>query len=200
MIKKGVHTKIDKTIKDIWLHDICSDYGNGQLIKEASLQCRLYHHLQNKLGALLKENNLYIYPELRINELNCFADLAIVEMDMALEYAFLPDKMTDIAAIIELKYQGGSAKSTADYIKTDIVKLKNYVHHLNYNCQYYFGVIYETECEWLHWCDKRSTNNWADGCLTELNAGYLNEIMYFEVNSYNNLNFHHKRTKCNTIF
>ena len=129
-----------------------------------------------------------------------FADLVIVEMDMTLEKKWLSEKMTDIAAIIELKYDGGNAMSTSDYIKTDMPKLKEYIRSLNYDCQYYFGVIYETDCEWLHWFDKRSTNNWANGRLTELNAGYLGETMYFEVNSYNNMNFQHKRTPCNVVF
>ena len=193
MIKKSIRKEIDKVIKNIWLRNICTDYGNGFLIKEASLQCSLYHHLQNELNFLLQQNHLYIYPEFYFKELKFFADLVIVEMDMTLEKKWLSEKMTDIAAIIELKYDGGNAMSTSDYIKTDMPKLKEYIRSLNYDCQYYFGVIYETDCEWLHWFDKRSTNNWANGRLTELNAGYLGETMYFEVNSYNNMNFEAER-------
>lgn len=200
MIPKNVRKEIDKVIKDVWLYNICNDYGNGLLIKEASLQCSLYHHLQNKLDIIFKENNLYIYPEFYFKDLKYFADLAIVEMDMNLERRWLSEKLTDIAAIIELKYDGGNATSTSDYIKSDIPKMREYVHNLNYDCQYYFGVIYETDCEWLHWLDKRSTNNWANGHLTELNAGYLDDTMYFEVNSYNNMNFQQKRTSCNKLF
>ena len=76
-------------------------------------------------------------------------------------------------------------------MKSDKAKLKKYFENfenLPYNCQYYFGVIYETECWRLNWFDKRSTNNWAKGRLTELNAGYLDKQMVFEVNSYNNWN------------
>lgn len=123
-----------------------------------------------------------------------------MEMDMSLSKTWLAEKLTDVAAIIELKYDSGNALSTSDYIKTDIPKLKNYIHSLNYNCQYYFGVIYETECEWLHWLDKRSSNNWANGRLTELNAGYLDETMYFEINSYNNTNLQQKKVPCNISF
>lgn len=68
MIKKNVRKEIDKAIKNIWLHNICTDYGNGFLIKEASLQCSLYHHLQNELNPLLQENQLYIYPEFYFKE------------------------------------------------------------------------------------------------------------------------------------
>ena len=61
-------------------------------------------------------------------------------------------------------------------------------------------VIYENECEWLHWFDKRQTNNWANGYLTELNAGYINEEMIFEVNSCNNMNIQHESSKCEIMF
>ena len=200
MVKSDVLKEIDKSIKDIWLTDVCNDYGNGLLLKEASLQCCMYHHLQNRLGTLLKENHLYIYPEFYFSKLKYRADLAIVEMDMSLQKDWLAEKMTDIAAIIELKYVSGNALSTSEYIKTDIPKLKNYIQSLNYNCQYYFGVIYETECEWLHWLDKRSSNHWANGRLTELNAGYLDENMYFEINSYNNMNIQQKKAPCDICF
>lgn len=200
MIKKSVKKEIDKIIKEVWLTDICEEYGRGGLIKEASLQCSLYHQLQNKLGSLMKENNLFLYPECYFKELNYFADLAIVEMDMSNEAEYLWDRMIDVAAIIELKYDGGNSQATADYIKTDKAKLKTYVEELPYECQYYFGVIYETECIALQWFDGRSTKNWANGCLTELDAGYLDEDMYFEVNSYNGWNIQNKKSKCDVKF
>lgn len=102
MIKSDVLKEIDKSIKDIWLTDVCNDYGNGLLLKEASLQCCMYHYLQNRLGTLLKGNHLYIYPEFYFSELKYRADLAIIEMDMSLQRDWLAEKMTDIAAIIEL--------------------------------------------------------------------------------------------------
>lgn len=200
MIKKSVIASIDKIIKDVWIQDICCDYGKGLLLREASLQCSLYHHLYNRLKPILEENNLYLYPEFHFKELNFHADLAIVEMNMELDTKDIIDRLTDVAAVIELKFVGGSAQSTSDFVKTDKAKLKEYVHTLPYDCQYYFGVIYETECDWLQWFDKRSTNNWANGCLTELNAGYLDEEMCFEVNSYNGLNRQHKQVKCDILF
>ena len=36
--------------------------------------------------------------------------------------------------------------------------------------------------------DRRSTNNWASGYVTELDAGYINDEMRFEVNAYNGMN------------
>ncbi len=196
MIKKAVCKEIDKAIKNIWLSEICKEYGEGQFLLEASLQCSLYHHLQNYLKPLLEKNHLYIYPEFYFKELRYYADIAICEMDMSLETYYLHDRLTDVAAIIELKYGGSS-----DYIKTDIPKFKTYVQSLDYDCQYYFGAIDEkTERGHLNWLDRRSTNNWASGRFTELNAGYLNGSMYFEVNSYNQMNIQQKRQHCDFLW
>lgn len=160
-----------------------------------------------RLSALLKENNLYIYPEFYFKELNFFADLAIVEMDMNDGKSNIKDKMTDVAAVIELKFSGGASQSVENFIKADKNKLKQYSYHLPYDCQYYFGVIYETECdEWTHWFDKRSTDNWGKGCLTELNAGYLinagdlESKMYFGVKSYNQWNIQDEMNQCKIKF
>lgn len=55
------------------------------------------------------------------------------------------------------------------------------------DCQCYFAVIYEEERDYLNWTDKRTSNRWGMGCLTELNGAYINGEMVFEVNSYNDL-------------
>lgn len=39
-------------------------------------------------------------------------------MDMNSEQHWLSERLTDIAAIIELKFDGGNAASTSDYIKS----------------------------------------------------------------------------------
>ena len=75
----AIREKIDKAIKEVWLNEICHEYGVGNLIREASLQCSLYHHLRNKLDTILKENNLCLYPEFYFKDLKYRADLAIVE-------------------------------------------------------------------------------------------------------------------------
>lgn len=35
---------------------------------------------------------------------------------------------------------------------------------------------------------KRSTKHWANGFVTELNAGFIDDEMSFEIHSYNNVN------------
>lgn len=94
----------------------------------------------------------------------------------------------DIVAIIELKFTCGGDIRTADWIRHDVSKLKNYFQVANIECQYYFAVIYEVECASLNWMDKRSSNHWASGYVTELDAGFIDGKMKFEVHSYNGLN------------
>ena len=200
MIKKSVKIEIDKIIKDVWLEDICEDYGNGLLIKEASLQCALYHHLRLRLADILEKNNLYIYPEFYFKDLKYRADLVIVEMDMDMQTSYLSSRVTDIASVIELKYDGGTAKTTEKYIKSDLPKLRQYFQSLPYKCQLYFGVIFETECKWLYWFDKRTTQKWGNGWLTELNAGRMDDETIFEVNSYNGMNYQHRSKTCEIEF
>ncbi len=195
MITKKARQEIDRVIKNIWLQEICEDYGKGRLLREASLQSSLYHHLRSHLELLLGDNSLYIYPEFYIPELKYRSDLAIVQMDLSAG-GRLSNRVADIAAIIELKFEGGTAQGTQDVIKADLQKLKRYAGQTGEGCQLYFGVIYETECVWLHWLDRRSTGHWADGCVTELNAGYLNDVMTFEVNSYNHMNIQNRSSIC----
>lgn len=199
MITKNVRRTIDHALKRIWLNEICEDYGNGSLLREASLQASLYHHLRNYLEDVLVENHLFVYPEFYIPELKYRADIAIVRMDLAAD-GMLSQRVSDIAAIIELKYDGGTAQGTLDVIRADLQKMRRYAGQMGGDCQLYFGAIYETECEWLHWLDRRSTEHWADGCMTELNAGYLDGAMTFEVNSYNHMNIQNKSTICHMLW
>lgn len=199
MISKSVRHTIDRTIKTVWLKEICEDYGIGNLFREASLQSSLYHHLRTHLEDVLSANDLFIYPEFYIPELKYRADLAIVQMDLSAKGDF-SQRVSDIAAIMELKLEGGTSQGTLDVIKADLQKIKRYAKQMDENCQFYFGVIYETECAWLHWYDRRSTEHWASGRVTELNAGYLDGIMTFEVNSYNQMGIQNKSAICQTIW
>lgn len=195
MTRKGIQRAIDKAIKDIWLSELCVEYGQGHFIVERSIQCSLYHHLRNRLDPLLEENGLYIYPEYYFSDLGYYADLAICQMDMEKETR-LHDKLTDILAIIEIKYGGGS-----DYIKTDLPKFKTYMQTLDYDCQYYFAAIdVRMVRDRLSWLDGRSTGKWANGRFTELNAGWLDGEMYFEVNSYNGINIQQKTSRCSFVW
>ena len=199
MVPKKARQKIDQVIKRVWLNEVCEDYGHGRLLREASLQSSLYYHLRSHLEEVLDENNLFVYPEFYIPELKYRADMAIVQMDLSAN-GELSKRVRDIAAIVELKLEGGMAQGTQDVIKADLQKMKRYAKQMDEKCQFYFGVIYETECEWLHWLDRRSTEHWADGCMTELNAGYLDGVMTFEVNSYNHMGIQNRRSACQMLW
>lgn len=190
---------VDQAIKTVWLEEICEDYGNGRLLREASLQSSLYHHLRSHLENVLKDNSLFIYPEFYIPELKYRADLAIVQMNLS-SNGSLAQRAEDIVAIIELKFEGGTAQGTLDVIKADLQKIKRYAKQMDESCQFYFGIIYEAECVWLHWYDLRSTEYWANGRVTELNAGYLDGVMTFEVNSYNQMGIQNKSSICQMLW
>ena len=189
MVSEEVLVQIDREIKLCWKKSIRKDYWDGYLLKEDSLKCALYFHLRRKLDKVLRENSLRIYPEYYISELKYRADIVIVQIDEQKEYKWLKDSVTDVVALFELKYVGARDDATLEWVKSDLWKFKEYINVVGLNdCQFYFSVIYENECSSLNWLDARSTNNWAKGRVTELNAGVLGDEMTFEVNSYNNLN------------
>ncbi len=189
MVKKSVIKEIDRVIKEVWKKSIAEDYDNKCLLKEDSLKCSLYFHLRQELEDILNSNNLRIYSEFWISKLKYKADMAIVEIDTDNKYDWLSESVTDVVAIIELKFKASGDRGTAEEIKNDIWKFKDYVQVAGLDVtQFYFGVIYEVPCSYLQWMDGRSVNNWASGRVTELDAGYIDDDMIFEVHSYNGMN------------
>ena len=185
MVKQRVREEIDKAVKDIWLTDICREYGQGRFLVEADIRCSFYHHLRKRLDPLLEKNRLYLYSEFFVPGQGLrgqYIDLAVCEMDMSLP-GYWRDGRVDTAAVIELKYGGGN-----DWLTSDFPKLRGYMDLFGRECQYYFGDIdlRSRSQTRLNWLDGRS--RWADGCVTELNAGYLDGEMCFEVNSRNGMN------------
>lgn len=87
-----------------------------------------------------------------------------------------------------MKYRSSESASGENLIKGDIAKIKEYVKKMEDNCQYYFSVIYETECNEIFWMDGRSSTTWAKDRVTELVAGRHKDITYFKVYSYNEMN------------
>lgn len=120
---KATLVEIDRTIKEIWEVDIKNDYKEYYLLREDSLKCALYHHMRRKLEGILKENNLRIYPEYYINMggLKYRPDIVIAKVGSE-EKRFLKDMVTEIVAIIELKYEYGNSQGAVNVIKRDIQK------------------------------------------------------------------------------
>lgn len=104
---------IDKTIKEIWVNEIKKDYDEDYLLKEDSLKNSLYFHIRSKLGNVLRDNNLRIYPEFYFPELKYRADLAIVQMDTESENYYLKDRIKEVVAIFELKYVNANSNDVA---------------------------------------------------------------------------------------
>lgn len=184
--------QIDCAIKRAWRDDISQDYGKNKLLKEDTLKNALYFHIRKRIESLCEMYNLRIYTEYNVSvprQNNMRADIAIVEMDFDLDVGRLSDRVKKVLAIIELKYA-----NSPNYISQDIGKIKTYktISELE-GCQYYMGVVNERRyMERAFWLDKRQTNNWANGCVTELDAcryiNYNDGRMAFSVYSYNGLN------------
>lgn len=186
LVNEEIKNKIDETIKEIWLKNIPKDFDGGYIINEDCLKMSLCYHLRRKLASLLKENNLRIYTEKYFPGMRKKPDIIIAEMreDFEENTLYSSIREEDVVALLELKFTSDTTQSTANWMKEDLKKLKEYVQKGKLQCQLYFVVIYEIECEWLHWLDKRSTNNWAANRVTELDAGYIDGVMQYEVHSY----------------
>ena len=185
---------IDKEIKELWVNDIAADYDSYRLLKEDCLKNCFYYHLRRRLGDdFLEANNLQIFTEFNDGPLHGTrkrADIAIVRLKPEGKDGYpghLRNYIEDVIAIIELKHKNG--QSATEEIYKDFEKLKNYMQQDRIDCQYYEGVIHEVYWEKKAWLDKRSTNNWARGKVTELVASYNEDYeMEFDVFSYNELN------------
>lgn len=159
------------------------------LLREDSLKCALYFHLRKKLGKILRENSLRIYPEFYFSELKYKADLATVRIDENKEYHCLGEAVTEVVALFEMKYTGGKDSATINWIKNDLKKFHDYMDIPQLNrCQFYFATIYESERNHLNWLDIKSRTNWAKGKVTELDAAIIDDEMIFGVFSYNGWN------------
>ena len=187
-INYEILSAIDRAIKTVWLNNIQADWQNDALLREDSLKCAFYYHLRRKLANLLRKNNLRIFSEYRFAALNLKADLVIVKLHDNWKNAdFLADAVSGVIAVIELKYTGDASRRMEETIKGDVRKFKRYLQEGNIDCLYYLGVIYEAECLRLNWMDKRATNAWAGGRTAELDAGYMDGRIKFEVHSYKDL-------------
>lgn len=186
MVKKAVKQQIDQVIQEIWSKNIPKDFREGYIINEDCLKMSLCYHLRRKLASVLKENNLRIYTEKYFPGIKKKPDIIIAEMreEYAENSLYSSIREEDVVALFELKFTSDAAPSTENWMKDDVWKLKEYVQKSKIECQLYFAVIYEVECCWLHWLDGRSANNWAAGRVTELDAGWIDGKMKYEIHSY----------------
>lgn len=186
MIKKVVKQQIHQTIQEIWEKNIPKDFNAGYIVNEDCLKMSLCYHLRRKLSTILIENNLRIYTEKYFPAIKKKPDIIIVEIRDNYPENSLYDSIReeDVIVLFELKFRSDAAHTTEAWMKQDVWKLKDYVKKSKIQSNLYFAVIYEVECSWLNWLDNRSTNNWAKGRITELNAGWINGKMQYEVHTY----------------
>lgn len=155
------------------------DYDNYFLLKEDSLKCSFYYHLRNKLGdEFLQQNNLRIFSEFNDSKLKgqkVRADIAIVIFNPNKKDYYFGNRVTDIVAIIELKFKGKNV--SAEHFLDDIVKTKKYIKDLDIkNCHYYLGFIHENEYEeGTQWIYKNRDLKWANKKVTELFANKIKD-------------------------
>lgn len=183
---------IDRTIKEIWLKDIATDYNNDFLLKEDSLKNAFYYHIRQKLSDnFLIKNRVRIYTEFHLGNKER-ADIAIVRLKPTISgNEPLQRSVQDILAIIELKHK--NELCGCEPFWEDVEKVKKYIKSNKFKeCQFYLGFIHErlyprSEAPWL---SKNQQETWAIGKLTELTAFYEEETEYFEtrVISYNDFN------------
>lgn len=175
-MKKSVINEIVNVICETWQKNISKDYFEGYLLEEDTLKCAFYYHLRIKLARLLKENNLCIYTEYlgeEFKSLNYRPDMVIVKMKDNCEEKYLINHIEEVVVAIEFKYK---SKYEYNSIIADREKIKEYVKHIDNNCQYILAVIHEKYWENPYWFDKKQTNNWAKGRVTELVANISDEI------------------------
>ncbi len=162
---------IDNTIKDIWEHDIKTDYINNSLLREDTLKNSFYFHLRTKLGRLFEEENIKIFTEFNIDKFkntNFRPDIVLVRLDEKQESP-IEERIKEYICIIELKYKSDFS-AAADLIYKDYDKIKYYIENMNLNCPlYYMATIWETETTSKSWLKDEV---WARNLLTELNADY----------------------------
>ena len=186
MNKRRISSIIDQTIKEVWIKNIPKDFAEGYIINEDCLKMSLCYHLRRKLAGMLKENGLRIYTEKYFAGVKKRPDIIIAKIreDYAVFSLYDSIREEDVVALLELKFTSDAALSTENWMKDDVWKLKEYVQTSRLQCPLYFAVIYEVECSRLNWLDGRSTNHWAADRVTELDAGWIDGKMEFEINTY----------------
>lgn len=194
---KHFQKTLDKIIKSVWLNEIPCDYANGDLLKEDTLKCAIYRHIKNQLDDLYRDVPIKVFSEfsdMGMKDIDCRADIAVVQMDKRRKHGHIKDRIKDVLAIIELKFQDNSSGAYKN-MRSDVCKIKKYIKSLCFKkCQFYIASIHEDAWNFTnsHLLQKRQYTNWANNRVTELSARYFKETdnrdMGFYIHSYNRYN------------
>lgn len=182
--------KLDRIIKGIWMNELQSDYRNDLILNEDTLKNALYYHLRTHFEKDSEFNDLFIFTECNdygFCEMGCRPDLVIATKDYSKESNYKRIYIDEVLAVFELKYKAENCYNAADKIYCDFSKFKAY-KSLYPNSQFYNIAVTLGDFNRPAWLDKRQTNNWADGCVTELIAYEPGGALAFQIYSYNHMN------------
>lgn len=181
--------KLDRVIKEIWINELQKDFRKGLILNEDTLKNALYFHLRTHFGKDDSFKDLLIFTECNnfgFSDISHRPDLIIAKKNIANEPNYKDKK---VLAVFELKYKSSMCYAVESEIYNDLHKMKDYKSTEDFkNCQFYNMAITLGDFNRPNWLDKKATNNWAKGCVTELNAYEPNGILEFQIYSYNGMN------------
>lgn len=169
--KEYVLKQIDDAVRDVWGTDIASDYQHCWIWTEDSLKNAMYHHLRDRLMALMEQYDVRIFTEFTgdvFGENHKRPDMVIAEIEYDDTGAY---SVKECLCVIELKYKVGFHSHYA--VLDDYEKLRYYCEDLKVDCPMYMATIWEYEDDETTWIRKNAA--WAKDRVTELNASYDRE-------------------------
>ena len=176
---------LDRAIKETWKPYIEKDYKTDYILNEDTLKNAFYYQLRLKLEEHKVLRGLRIYTECTGFGFNQIYQKKHLRPDMVVANG------EQIVAVVEFKYKNMCCYGLEGEILRDFEKMRIYQRKnrcLDEHCQFYVAAITPGEFSRPAWLDKRQTNHWAKGWVTELNAHMPNGKMQFDIISYNGMN------------
>lgn len=164
--KKDIRNRIKEIVKHIWVNEIHDDYNNDIFLCEDTLKNVLYFYLRQYMKSEIEFDNIRIYTEYCVEDLNLWADIAVVYLNenKIIEYT---QQGAEPIAIFELKYK--NRRDGRSSFLSDVNKVKNKYQMTNElsKCDYYLCFISEYEYDENFFVDKSHKKNYW---ITELTA------------------------------
>ncbi|MBQ9853331.1 MAG: hypothetical protein IJO37_10525 [Ruminiclostridium sp.] len=176
---------LDRAIKETWTQSVEKDYTDAYILNEDTLKNVFYHHLRVRMEQNGDLGFLRIYTECTGFGFNQIYQKKHLRPDMVVANG------EQIVAVVEFKYKNMHCYDLEGEILRDYEKMRIYLRKgrcLDEKCQFYVATITPGEFSRPAWLDKRQTNYWAKGRVTELNAYMPDGEMKFDIISYNGMN------------
>lgn len=179
---------LHEIIRKIWMNEIQDDYIDDYILNEDTLKNSMYHHIRTEIEKHRAYKNLRIYTECTafgFSNNNQRPDIIIAERikDNNDSEKIWIEK---IVAVFELKYKGEQCYNLSGLIQQDFHKMYDYKNNTSIpiadDCRFYVAAITPGDYEPGAWVtDRRTTENWAKGSVTELLAYGTGEKPNFEI-------------------